>query len=73
MHNPIAFHNSEVSQGARIHLFKVGMAEKNISPIFFFARISQSLEVILIPTCRFLLESSEAEISQCSRHVMPNT
>jgi len=27
----------------------------NISPIFFFARISQSLEVILIPICRFLL------------------
>jgi len=27
--------------------------------IFFFVRISQSLEVILIPACRFLLESSE--------------
>ena len=30
---------------------------------FFFARISQSLEDILIPACRFLLECSEAEIS----------
>jgi len=30
---------------------------------FFFAQISQPFEVILIPTCRFFLESSEAEIS----------
>ena len=26
-----------------------------------------------LPDCRFLLESSEAKISQCSSHVMPNT
>jgi len=35
----------------------------NISLTFFFAQISQSLQVILIPAYRFLLESSEAEIS----------
>jgi len=34
-------------------MFKVGMAE--IFHLFFFARISQSLEVILIPACHFLL------------------
>jgi len=44
----------------------------NISPIFFFAQISQSLEIILIPACCFFLESSEAEISQYSHHMMPN-
>ena len=38
---------------------------------FFFAQISQSLEILLILACRFL-ESSEAEISQCSHHVMPD-
>ena len=52
--------------------FKVGMAEI-FHLFFFFARISQSLEVILIPACRFLLKSSEAKIVQCGCHVMPNT
>jgi len=41
---------------------KVGMAEI-FYLFFFFARISQSFEVILILACRFLLESSEAEMS----------